>query len=256
MRIKEVFSKLAKENKKALIPFVTCGDPTIEETKKTVLALESLGADIIEIGIPYSDPLADGPIIQESYHKSLENGFKIGDIFKCIEAIRVESNIPLVVMVYFNIIYCYGQEEFLKKLKELKVDGLIVPDLPLEERGDFHSYCKEVGNIALIPLVAPTSKERIEEIVKDAEGFVYCVSVAGTTGERNSLGNDIEEYLTFVREKSKAPICVGFGISSAEIIENIRDYCDGVIIGSAIVKRIEDKEALGNFVKSCKKACS
>lgn len=251
-RIDERFLELRLKGKKAFIPFITCGDPSIEETKNIVLELEKSGADIIELGVPFSDPLADGPIIQDSYCRALKNGFKVKDIFKCGREIRKSSSIPLVIMIYYNLVYTIGVEKFLKEASESGFDGLIIPDIPLEERGGLKELCEKSG-IYLIPLVAPTSNERIAKIVNGAKGFVYCVSSNGTTGERSRLRDDIVDYLHRVRGNANAPICLGFGISSVDVVREIRKFCDGVIVGSAIVRRINSsKEDAINLAKDIK----
>lgn len=252
-RIDFVFNKIKKENKKALIPFIANGDPSLEETVENVLDLEKAGASIIEIGIPFSDPLADGPVIQESYNRSLKGGIKVRDIFTCGEMVRGKSEIPLIIMVYYNLVYHYGVAKFLKDASKAGFDGLIIPDIPLEERGELKEKCEDNG-IYLIPLVAPTSKERIEKITNGTKGFVYCVSSNGTTGERSALSSNITEYLDTVRSNTDAPICIGFGISSREVVKQVKDYCDGVIIGSAVVRRInENKSEAFEFVEDISK---
>lgn len=236
-RIDNAFKRLKESNKKALVPFVTCGDVSVEKTAELIKEIYEVGGDIVEIGVPFSDPLADGEIIQESYNRALKNGTKLKDVFKCVELVRSTCEIPLILMTYYNVIYCYGVERFLKEAMDKGVDGLIVPDIPLEERAELMRICDE-NNIYLIPLVAPTSKERISKIVKNSKGFVYCVSTNGTTGERSTVNSNIDEYLNMVREYTKIPILVGFGISSRETVAKIKNHCDGVIIGSAIVKRM------------------
>ncbi|OPJ56133.1 tryptophan synthase subunit alpha [Clostridium chromiireducens] len=252
-RIDISFNKVKENNSKALIPFVTCGaDFTIEETADLVVALDQEGATVVEIGVPFSDPLADGPVILNSYTKALKNGIKLKDVFRCVELIREKSEVPVVLMVYFNIVYFKGIENFLKEAAKSGVDGLIVPDIPLEERGELNKICEENG-IYLIPLVARTSRDRISAITKDAKGFVYCVSTNGTTGERISLDSGTHEYLDEVRKIVEIPMCIGFGISSKEVVKEVKDYCDGVIVGSAIVKRMaESKQAVIDFIKDLK----
>lgn len=252
-RIDISFNKVKENNEKALIPFVTCGaDFTVEETADLVVELESIGATVVEIGVPFRDPLADGPVIQNAYTKALINGTKVKDVFRCVELIREKCEVPIVLMVYFNVIYFKGIENFIKEAAQSGVDGLIVPDVPLEERGEIIGICEDNG-IYLIPLVARTSKDRIAAITKDAKGFVYCVSTNGTTGERTSLDSGTHEYLDEVRNIVEIPMCIGFGISSKEVVQEVKDYCDGVIVGSAIVKRMaESKQAVINFVKDLK----
>lgn len=248
-RIDKVFNELAKNNRKALIPFISNGDPSIDETIDTVLKLEKAGADIIEIGIPFSDPLADGEVILESYIRALKNGIKVKDVYTLGKRVREKSQIPLVIMVYFNLVYSYGVDKFLMDAKEAGFDGIIVPDIPLEERDELKEKSLSNG-IYLVPLVAPTSKDRISKIVTGTKGFVYCVSSNGTTGERSTLSNDINEYLNTIKEYSDVPICLGFGISSREVVRKVKDYCSGVIVGSAVVRRLhENKEDAFEFIK-------
>ena len=252
-RIDVSFNKVKENKGKALIPFVTCGaDFTIEETADLVIELENNGATLVEIGVPFRDPLADGPVIQNAYTKALTNGTKVKDVFRCVELIRGKSEVPVVLMVYFNVVYFNGIENFLKMASKSGVDGIIVPDVPLEERGDLDKVCEENG-IYLIPLVARTSKDRIAAITKNAKGFVYCVSTNGTTGERTSLDSGTHEYLAEVRKIVDIPMCIGFGISSKEVVKEVKDYCDGVIVGSAIVKRMaKGKKEVIDFVKDLK----
>lgn len=249
-RIDVSFNKVKENKGKAFIPFVTCGaDFTVEETADLVIELEKNGATVVEIGIPFRDPLADGPVIQNAYTKALINGTKVKDVFRCVELIREKSEIPIVLMVYFNVIYFKGLENFIKAAAKSGVDGLIVPDVPLEEREEINKVC-DANGIYLIPLVARTSKDRIAAITKGAKGFVYCVSTNGTTGERSTLDSGTHEYLDEVRKAVDIPMCIGFGISSKEVVKEVKDYCDGVIVGSAIVKRMaESKQAVIDFVK-------
>lgn len=251
-RIDKVFKELKENNKKALIPFIANGDPSLEETVEMILDLEKAGVNIVEVGIPFSDPLADGSVIQEAYIRSLKAGNKVKDIFLVGKGVREKSEIPLVIMVYYNLVYHYGVEKFLRDAAEAGFDGLIVPDIPLEEREELRGICEEKG-VYLIPLVAPTSRDRIKKITKAAKGFVYCVSSNGTTGERGSLSSDINEYLKTVKSNTEVPICLGFGISSKEVVGKVKDFCDGVIVGSALVRRIsENKIDALEFIKELK----
>ncbi|SFC18884.1 tryptophan synthase subunit alpha [Clostridium uliginosum] len=252
-RIDLIFNKLKEENKKALIPFVANGDPTLDETVQAVLKLEKAGASIVEIGVPFSDPLADGPVIQNAYTRALKGGIKVKDIFICGRKIREQSEIPLVIMIYYNLVHHYGVDEFLKEAGEAGFDGLIIPDIPLEERGELKEMAESNG-VYLIPLVAPTSKQRIEKITNGAKGFVYCVSSNGTTGERSVLSRDITDYLNIVKTISDVPICLGFGISSKEVVKQVKEFCDGVIIGSAIIRRMsESRDNAYEFIEEIRK---
>ena len=237
-RIDVSFKRLKDENRKALIPFVSFGAGlSIDETVELVVKMGEKGAAAVEIGVSFSDPLADGPVIQNAYTKALNDGVKLKSVFDAVKKIRNSSEVPVVLMIYYNIVYCKGVEAFLKEAAESGVDGLIVPDIPLEERRELQSACMD-NNIYLIPLVARTSKNRITKITENAKGFVYCVSTNGTTGERARIVNQVTESLQEVRNIVDIPICIGFGISSKETVAEVKDNCDGVIVGSAIVKRM------------------
>jgi tryptophan synthase alpha chain len=257
-RIDKKFEVLKGEGRKALITFITAGDPDIETTYDIVLALEEAGSDIIELGIPYSDPLADGPTIQASSQRALNKGVKIPDIMRIVEKIRFKSDIPLVYLVYYNSIFKYGIQKFLKESKDVGIDGLIIPDLPLEERKDILEEADKYG-IYLIPLVAPTSKERIKLITENGKGFVYCVSITGVTGAREDIETDIEEYMKTVSQYTNMPKAIGFGISTPEMAKKLKDFSDGIIVGSALVERIakgynksEMLQEVKSFVSSLK----
>ncbi|SNX55286.1 tryptophan synthase subunit alpha [Thermoanaerobacterium sp. RBIITD] len=257
-RIDKKFEDLKQNGLKAMIPFITAGDPDLDTTVNLVLSMEEGGADIIEIGIPYSDPLADGPIIQASSSRALKNGTKIPGIMDAVKRIRLKSEIPLIYLVYYNSVFKYGMEKFMNEAKESGIDGLIIPDLPLEERKDIKDMAEEYG-IYLIPLVAPTSKERIKKICENGRGFVYCVSTTGVTGIRNNIETNIKDYMNTVAEYTNMPKAIGFGISGPNMAKKFKPYCDGIIIGSAIVKMIHDSrnrdeiyEYVKNFVSSIK----
>ena len=257
-RIDKKFEALKGEGRKVLITFITAGDPDIETTYDIVLALEEAGADIIELGIPYSDPLADGPTIQGSSQRALNKGVKIPDIMKIAEKIRLESDIPLVYLVYYNSIFKYGIQKFLKESKDVGIDGLIIPDLPIEERKDILEEADKY-DIYLIPLVAPTSKERIKLITENGKGFVYCVSITGVTGAREDIETDIEEYMKTVSQYTNMPKVIGFGVSTPEMAKKLKDFSDGIIVGSALVERIakgynksEMLQEVKSFVSSLK----
>lgn len=257
-RIDKKFEVLKGEGRKALITFITAGDPDIETTYDIVLAIEEVGADIIELGIPYSDPLADGPTIQASSQRALNKGVKIPDIMRIVEKIRFKSDIPLVYLVYYNSIFKYGIQKFLKESKDVGIDGLIIPDLPIEERKDILEEADKY-DIYLIPLVAPTSKERIKLITENGKGFVYCVSITGVTGAREDIETDIEEYMKTVSQYTNMPKAIGFGISTPEMAKKLKDFSDGIIVGSALVERIakgynksEMLQEVKSFVSSLK----
>ncbi|MBE0067879.1 tryptophan synthase subunit alpha [Thermoanaerobacterium thermosaccharolyticum] len=251
-RIDKKFYELKQKGLKAMIPFITAGDPSLDVTVELVFKMEEGGADIIEIGIPYSDPLADGPIIQASSTRALKNGTKINNIMNAVKKIRQKSEIPLVYLVYYNSIFKYGIERFVNEAKESGIDGLIIPDLPLEERKDIKEISEKYG-IYLIPLVAPTSKERIKSICESGKGFVYCVSTKGVTGIRNSIETDIKEYMRTVSEYTNMPKAIGFGISGPDMAKRFAPYCDGIIVGSAIVKMINDSRSKEDIYDNVKK---
>ncbi|TDT71865.1 tryptophan synthase alpha chain [Hypnocyclicus thermotrophus] len=236
-RIKTCFDKLKKEHKTALITYLTAGDPNIKQTEKLIYAQAEAGVDIIEIGIPFSDPPADGPVIQRAAKRALDNGIKVDDIFNMVKTIRKSLDIPLVFLVYYNIIFSYGKNKFIKNCEEVGIDGLIIPDLPLEERNEILPLPKSID---LIPLVAPNSNNRIKDIVKDSQGFVYCVSSMGVTGVRDNFEINIENYLNKVKKYTDLPLAIGFGISKRSDVEKFEKIADGIIVGSAIVKIIEE----------------
>ncbi len=248
-RIDKKFKILKKDGRKAIITFVTAGDPNLSITRKLVFKLEEAGADIIELGIPYSDPIADGPIIQVSSERALKNGVKIVKIMDMVKEIREKSQVPLIYLAYYNSIFKYGIEKFLRECKKVGIDGLIIPDLPIEERREIEIIMDKYG-VYLIPLVAPTSEERIKEIVKSGKGFVYCVTVKGITGVRNEINTNIKKYIEMVNSHTKLPKALGFGISSKKMAEKLSSYCDGIIIGSAIIKRINEEDNLEDGINS------
>lgn len=238
-RIEEKFIKLKEENKTAFIAYVTAGDPNLEQTEKMTYEMEKAGADIIEIGIPFSDPAADGPVIQKAAQRALDNGVKIKAIFETIEKIRKNSNVPLVFLVYYNSIYRYGAKEFIEKCEEVGIDGLIIPDLPSEERDEISPYL-EGKKLSIIPLVAPNSFNRMEKALKNGSGFVYCISSFGVTGMRSEFSVDIKGFMEKVRTYTNLPLALGFGISTKEDVKKMSEFADGVIVGSAIVKVVEE----------------
>ncbi|MDO5388213.1 MAG: tryptophan synthase subunit alpha [Clostridia bacterium] len=250
-RIDKKFEELNKKGKKALIPYICSGDPSVDMTEKLVYALEEAGADIIELGIPFSDPLADGPVIQDAAIRAFAGGYRLKDTFTVIENVRRKSDIPLVIMVYYSSIIGYGRERFAESCVKCGVDGLIIPDLPYEEYDEFEG-CLEGTDIYMIPLVGLTSGERIPKLVKNAKGFVYCVSSMGVTGVRKEFDTRVESFVREVKKYTDTPACIGFGISSREDIEKFEEYADGCIVGSAIVRRIFESgcelEAVKEFV--------
>lgn len=234
-------SDLAKvfANGKAFIPFITAGDPTLAITEKLIHEMSRAGADLIELGIPFSDPIAEGPVIQNADVRALESGTTTDKIFDMVKRVRETNDVPLAFMTYVNPIFSYGPERFMENCREAGVCAVIVPDLPFEERHELLPFCKNNG-VTLISMIAPTSKERIRMIAKEAEGFIYCVSSMGVTGMRKTLGNDAEEMVRLVKEVKDIPCAIGFGISNPEQAKKMAAISDGVIVGSAIVKIIED----------------
>ena len=227
--------KKAFENGKAFIAFVTCGDPDLETTAAAVRAAVENGADLIELGIPFSDPSAEGPVIQGANLRALQGGVTTDAIFQFVQELRRDVTIPLVFMTYANVVFSYGTDRFMKTAKEVGMDGLILPDVPYEEKEEFDSVAKAYG-LDLISLIAPTSEDRISMIAKDASGFVYCVSSLGVTGVRSSITTDIGAMVKLVKAAKDIPCAVGFGISTPEQAKKMADQSDGAIVGSAIVK--------------------
>ena len=238
-RITEAFA-----HGKAFIPFITCGDPSLEVTEQLVYALEEAGADLIELGIPFSDPTAEGPVIQAANVRALSGGVTTDKIFEMVEKIRKRTAIQMVFMTYANVVFSYGTERFVKKSADIGMDGLILPDVPFEEKEEFDSVCRAHG-LDLISLIAPTSHERIARIAREAEGFVYCVSSLGVTGMRSSITTDIGAMVKLVKAEKDIPCAVGFGISTPEQAKKMADQSDGAIVGSAIVK------LCGQYGKDC-----
>ena len=229
-KITEAFAK-----GKAFIPFITCGDPSLEITEQLVYALEEAGADLIELGIPFSDPTAEGTVIQEANVRALSGGVTTDKVFDMVAKIRQKTAIPMVFMTYANVVFSYGTEHFIKKAAEVGMDGLILPDVPFEEKEEFDTVCKQYG-LDLISLIAPTSHERITQIAKEANGFVYCVSSLGVTGTRTQITTDIGGMVKLVKAVKDIPCAVGFGISTPEQAKKMAAQSDGAIVGSAIVK--------------------
>lgn len=227
----------AFQNKKAFIPFITAGDPSLEMTEQLLYTMQKAGADLIEIGIPFSDPVAEGVVIQEANERALKQGCTTDKIFDMLSRARERVTVPLVFLTYLNPIYTYGKERFMQKCAECKIDGLIVPDMPYEEREELQDVCKKY-DIKIISLIAPTSKERIAMIASKAEGYLYCVSSLGVTGIRKEIKTDIADMVAHIREATDIPCAVGFGIASTEQAKEMAALSDGAIVGSAIVKLI------------------
>ncbi len=253
-RIDAKFQALQEQEKKALITYLVAGDPGLEKTVELVVAKAEAGADIIELGIPFSDPLADGTVIQAAAQRALDKGTHTDGAFDAVEAIRKETQVPLVFLVYYNSVLAYGREKFLVRCKETGVDGLIIPDLPYEEKTEMTDLMDQA--VHLIPLVAPTSADRVQELVKDAKGFVYCISTVGITGGAVGFHRELETFLAKVKKQTDTPIALGFGITKKEQIKPLLPMVDGVIMGSKIVDVVDqgqgDIKVLGDFVRSIK----
>lgn len=250
-RIERKFAELKSKGQKALITYICAGDPDLALTEELVAAMADSGADIIELGVPYSDPIADGPVIQAAGQRALLNGVKTERIFTTVESIRTKREVPLILMVYFNCILQYGVTEFVQRCATAGVDGMIVPDLPLEESDELMAAAEKAG-VDLILLVAPTSPpERIRNIAKGTKGFLYCVSVTGVTGTRTSFSDDLAGFLQLVRREagSEVPLAVGFGISNSKQAADIAAMADGAIVGSAVIKVMEQQLGKPDMVK-------
>ena len=252
-RIKKAF-----ENGKAFIPFITCGDPDLETTEFLVKAAVNNGADLVELGIPFSDPTAEGPVIQGANLRALNGGVTTDKIFDLVRKLRLDVTVPMVFMTYANVVFSYGAEQFIATCKEVGIDGLILPDLPFEEKEEFLPLCRQY-DVALISLIAPTSENRIAMIAKEAEGFIYIVSSLGVTGTRSEISTDLQSIVDVIRENTDTPCAIGFGISTPEQAKKMSQIADGVIVGSAIIKIIEkygteSPAYVGEYVREMKQA--
>lgn len=248
----------AFENGKAFIPFITCGDPDLETTAKIVREAVANGADLIELGIPFSDPTAEGPVIQDANIRALKGGVTTDKVFDLVRELRKDVTVPMVFMTYSNVVFSYGADKFISTCKEIGINGLILPDLPYEEKEEFLPQCKKYG-VDLISLIAPTSENRIAMIAKEADGFIYLVSSLGVTGTRSEISTDLKSIVDVIRQNTSVPCAIGFGISTPEQAKKMADIADGAIVGSAIIKIIEQygKDApkyVGEYVKSMKDA--
>ena len=253
-------SKINKafENGKAFIPFITCGDPDLATTAAVVREAVKNGADLVELGIPFSDPTAEGPTIQGANLRALSGGVRTDQIFDLVRELRTDVTVPMVFMTYANVVFSYGAEKFIRTCREIGIDGLILPDLPFEEKGEFLPLCREYG-VDLISLIAPTSDKRISMIASEAEGFLYIVSSLGVTGTRSEITTDLPSIVKVVRESTDLPCAIGFGISTPEQAAKMAAVSDGAIVGSAIIKILEKygRDAapyVGAYVKSMKDA--
>lgn len=253
-------SKIYKafENKKAFIPFITCGDPDLNTTIDCVKEMVKAGADMIELGIPFSDPTAEGPVIQGANLRALNAGTTTDKVFEMVKTLRADVSIPLVFMTYANVVFSYGAKEFISKCNEIGIDGMILPDLPYEEKEEFLDLCNEY-DVDLISMIAPTSENRIAMIAKEAKGFIYLVSSLGVTGTRTNITTDLSSIVEVIRQNTNVPVAIGFGISTPEQAKKMADVSDGAIVGSAIIKLLEKHgkdaaEYIGAYVKEMKDA--
>lgn len=245
-------------NGKAFIPFITCGDPDLGTTAAIVRAMAENGADLIELGIPFSDPTAEGPVIQEANIRALAAGTTTDKIFDLVRDLRKDVTVPMVFMTYANVVYSYGAEKFISTCKEIGIQGLILPDIPFEEKEEFLDLCHRY-DVDLVSLVAPTSANRIAMIAKESEGFLYIVSSLGVTGTRTEINTDLDAIVKVVRENTDTPCAIGFGISTPEQAKKMAAVADGAIVGSAIIKLVAQhgKDAagpVGEYVRSMKEA--
>ena len=253
-------SNIAKAfaNGKAFIPFITCGDPDLKTTAAAIRAMAANGADLIELGIPFSDPTAEGPVIQGANLRALQAGTTTDKVFDLVREVRRDVTIPLVFMTYANVVFSYGAQRFLSACAAIGIDGLILPDLPYEKKDEFAPICRQYG-VDLISMIAPTSENRIAMIAKEAEGFLYIVSSLGVTGTRSEIKTDLAAIVKVVRENTKTPCAIGFGISTPEQAAKMAGIADGAIVGSAIIKLLEQygtaaPEQIGAYVKRMKDA--
>ena len=270
-RIDEVFQELRRVDQCALIPFITAGDPDLETTRPLIQALADAGADLVELGMPYSDPIADGPVIQAAYNRALSRNIQLGDILDCVakrskevsvESENKENRPPLISMISYSLVFRYGPEAYFKRAVQSGFDGAIIPDLPVQECGDISKVAADQG-LCLIQLITPTTPmDRAETIVNSTTGFIYYVSVTGITGERTQLPASLGDRIQSIRSLTDLPVCVGFGISQPDQVQELREIADGVIVGSAIVRRMEENKELsqaeqiaevGEFVATLKK---
>lgn len=257
-RIENRLNLLKEQNKKAFITYITAGLPNLEKTKDIIKAQEMAGTDIVEMGIPFSDPIADGPVIQQASYEAILNGASLKKIFVCLEEMRAEGvEIPVVFMMYYNTIVHFGIEKFVEECHRTGVDGLIVPDLPYEEQETLANVLAGDDRTILIQLVSPVSKERIPMILENARGFVYCVSSMGVTGQAADFHREVISYLSYVKENSQIPVMMGFGIREASDVKPMKDIIDGAIVGSHFINILResdfDENAAADYSRKFKK---
>ena len=252
-RLDKKFRQLKKDNKKAFIAFVTAGFPSLNITEKLIYGFSEIGVDCLELGVPFSDPLADGPVIQEASQKALEKGVNLKDILNLVKRARKHTDMPICLMTYYNPIFCFGEGEFVKEAKEAGVDGIVIPDLPPEEGRNLIALSNKSG-LDVICFIAPTtSKERMKYISGISKGFIYYVSLTGVTGARKSLPEGLINNLKAIKRITRKPVCVGFGVSTNEQVRQIYKVADGVIVGSAIVKKIRENKGKKDLIETiCK----
>lgn len=258
-RIEKKFSQLKKSNQKAFIVFITAGYPNLNLTYKLILEFSRIGVDIVELGVPFSDPIADGPVIQESSQVALDNQINLNDIFSLVKRVRKYTDIPICLMTYYNPIFCFGEERFMNRATAVGVDGVIIPDLPPEEAVSLIKLARK-ANLDTIFFISPTTTlSRIKFIAKVSRGFIYYVSLTGVTGPRQNLAKDLVTNLKRIKQIISKPVCVGFGVSSSKQIKQIYNLADGVIVGSVIIKKIKENlnkkdliKILGRFVAKLK----
>ena len=240
-RIEKHLEVLKEKKEKAFITYITAGLPDLSTTKEIIKAQEAAGCDIIELGIPFSDPIADGPVIQQASFEAIQNGATLKKIFVCLEEMRAEGvEIPIIFMMYYNTVLHYGVEAFAKKCQETGVDGLIIPDLPFEEQDELQAALAGDDRTILIQLVSPVSKDRVPMILENARGFVYCVSSMGVTGQEAAFHREVIDYLTYVKQQSKIPVMMGFGIRTAADVAPMKDIIDGAIVGSHFINLMRE----------------
>lgn len=260
-RITEMFETLKKHNQKAFIGFLTAGDPDLETCKKLILELDQNGCDLIELGVPFSDPIAEGPVIQEANLRALAKDISTKKTIQLVKEVRQLINTPLVFLLYYNQVFKYGIEKFMQEVSEAGLDGLIIPDLPYEHHAEVKPIASKYG-VEIISLITPVSQGRKEMVAKESSGFLYCVTSTGVTGVRSSFKADLKAFIEELRQYTDTPKALGFGIGTPEQVTEMKEYADGVIVGSAIVKEIakittenNTVENVGKFVKSLADAC-
>ena len=257
-RLETKLNDLKNKGRKALNIYITAGAPDVETSKRAIIEATKAGADIIEIGIPFSDPTAEGPVIQEANLVALENGVTTDKIFDMVKEVRATVDTPMTFMTYANVVYSYGAEKFIRICSEIGIDGLVLPDIPFEEKGEFIDICEKY-DVDLVSLIAPTSKDRISMIAKEAKGYIYLVSSLGVTGTRTEITTDLDSIVKVIRENTDVPCAIGFGISTPQQAAKMATISDGAIVGSAIIKLIKENgkdapKVVGEYVKKMKKA--